>query len=123
MEIRVDRLQFAGDKPATSKQVPYVISLVEQMQARAAVHASDLVRAVWAVASIPDDLTKREASAVIDAVKWEDYDPERIILRFCDQHELREREDRAWNDGDVYVIALTTLGAAQPIANDWAAMQ
>lgn len=77
--MKVKRITWKNDSPATEKQVEYVTDLVTKMKtSRSAGVLTDpgdrMMWELWESAKVPADLTKTEASALIDLLKYAYWD-------------------------------------------------
>lgn len=69
--MKVKRIKWNGDEPATEKQMAYVQALVakRRQSASESVDKASVEVMFWNAVEIPSDLTKLEASGIIDALR------------------------------------------------------
>lgn len=73
--MKIKRIAWQNDKPASEKQIAFVESLVYKIKAQrppaSAVHADDrMMWELWEYAEVSQDLTKSEASTLIDLLRY-----------------------------------------------------
>lgn len=72
--MKVKRINWKNDEPATEKQVAFVQSLVTKRQQTAAATTDKTLAvevAFWQAVKVPADLTKIEASGLIDDLRYD----------------------------------------------------
>ena len=67
--MKVKRLRWKNSEAATEKQIAYISSLVAKWQGAAERSDDKIARAYWSAVEVPGDLTKVEATGLIEDLK------------------------------------------------------
>lgn len=123
--MKVNRIKWTNDKPASEKQIDFVKSLVLKIRISrpAATLTDDSSRMMWELwehAVVPSDLTATEASKLIDLLRYTDWNSHSFALDLASS--LLKRIEgsgvSASKDRTLMMLALTDcrsiLDAIQP---------
>lgn len=123
--MKVNRIKWTNDKPATEKQIDFVKSLLSKIKNSrpAATTTQDGYRMMWGLwenAVVPNDLTAIEANGLIDLLRYADWSSQSLafdlasgLLKRIEGSGVSASKDRA-----LMMLALTDcqsiLEAIQP---------
>lgn len=83
--MKVNRIKWNNDKPASEKQIDYVKSLLSKIKidrpAATVISTNDrMMWELWETAEVPADLTATEASGLIDMLRYAYWDSRSLAM-------------------------------------------